>query len=120
MAQTSKFSGALARLRPASKPEGTSGAPLAADPTAAVKAPEEPLPPPLRGSAAQPVEPVRGRGRPPGKRSDPDFKPTTLFLRTRTKRTAMRLLEDNGSAKDLSELVEELLKEWNKSATRNS
>lgn len=54
----------------------------------------------------------RGRGRPPGKRSDPEFRPTTLFLRTKTKRTAARLLEDRGDERDLSELVEDLLDEW--------
>ena len=49
-----------------------------------------------------------------GKRSDPDFKPTTLLLREKTKRAAMRLLEDNGRGQDLSELVEQLLTQWNK------
>jgi hypothetical protein len=35
-------------------------------------------------------------------------------LRERTKRAAVRLLEDNGGGQDLSELVEELLAQWNK------
>jgi hypothetical protein len=30
----------------------------------------------------------------------------------RTKRAAMRLLEDNGSKQDLSELAEQLLSQW--------
>ena len=58
------------------------------------------------------IEPVRGRGRPPGKRSDPDFQPTTVLLRKQTKKTAARLLEDIDSGQDLSDLIEQLLTEW--------
>ena len=71
---------------------------------------EEPsptLPVPPVGSA-----PVRGRGRPPGKRSDPDYQPTTVLLRKHTKKTATRLLEDTNAAHDLSDLLEQLLTEW--------
>ncbi len=57
-------------------------------------------------------EPVRGRGRPPGKRSDPDYQPTTVLLRKHTKKTATRLLEDTNAAHDLSDLIEQLLMEW--------
>jgi len=64
----------------------------------------------------QPVTPetleVRGRGRPRAKSSDPDYQPTTVILRKRTKRTAARLLEDQEAGQDLSELLEELLLEW--------
>ncbi len=56
--------------------------------------------------------PVRGRGRPPGKRSDPDYQPTTVLLRKHTKKTAARLLEDTNAAADLSDLIEKLLTEW--------
>ena len=85
----SKFSGVLAKLkqRPAEQPTA--------------------LPAPPVGS-----EPVRGRGRPPGKRSDPDYQPTTVLLRKHTKKTATRLLEDTNSAQDLSDLIEQLLIEW--------
>jgi hypothetical protein len=55
---------------------------------------------------------ARGRGRPHGKSSDPDFQPTTVILRKRTKRTAARLLEDQETGQDLSDLIEELLTEW--------
>jgi hypothetical protein len=57
--EQSKFSGVLAKLkqRPAE--------------TQSIAQPEPP-----RGS-----EPVRGRGRPPGKRSDPDYQATTVLLR---------------------------------------
>ena len=58
----------------------------------------------------QPV--LVSRGRPAGKRSNPDFEPTTIFLRKATKKVANRTLEDRGERKDLSELVEELLQGW--------
>ena len=87
--EQSKFSGVLAKLkhRPAEQPAA--------------------LPPPSLGT-----EPVRGRGRPPGKRSDPDYQPTTVLLRKHTKKTAARLLEDINSGQDLSDLIEQLLVEW--------
>jgi hypothetical protein len=90
MPEKSKFSGALAKLkqRPA-KP------PAARQPT-----------PPIT------AEPVRGKGRPPGKRSDPNYQPTTVLLRQQTKKMANRLLEDRSTGQDLSELIEQLLTEW--------
>jgi hypothetical protein len=59
-----------------------------------------------------PDAPVRGRGRPRSKSSDPDYQSTTVILRKRTKRTAARLLEDLETGQDLSDLIEELLLEW--------
>jgi hypothetical protein len=87
--EQSKFSGVLAKLkqRPADQ--------------------QPDLPAPPAGS-----KPVRGRGRPPGKRSDPDYQPTTVLLRKHTKKTATRLLEDTNAAHDLSDLIEQLLSEW--------
>jgi hypothetical protein len=87
--EQSKFSGVLAKLKQRPEPQST----------------------------ALPVQPLsnestRGRGRPPGKRSDPDFQPTTVLLRKHTKRTAVRLLEDTNAAQDLSDLIEQLLSEW--------
>jgi hypothetical protein len=55
---------------------------------------------------------VSVRGRPAGKRSNPEFEPTTIFLRKATKKTANRTLEDLGIKQDLSELIEELLQTW--------
>lgn len=91
MPEESKFSGALARLRqrPASPPAATR--------------PDLPL---------HEVAPSRGKGRPPGKRSDPDYQPTTVLLRKQTKKMANRLLEDTDTGQDLSELIEQLLTEW--------
>jgi len=55
---------------------------------------------------------VETRRRKTGKRSDPEFRPTTFFVRKQTQRNASRLLEDQDSGKDLSDLVEELLAKW--------
>jgi hypothetical protein len=90
MPQQSKFTGVLARLK---QPP-----------------PEHPAEPP---SVRLPIlAPARGKGRPPGKRSDPDYQPTTLLLRKETKKTAVRLLEDAAIDQDLSELTEQLLADW--------
>jgi hypothetical protein len=91
MPEESKFSGALANLK--QRPASPSTAARSARP-----APE--------------ATPVRGKGRPPGKRSDPDYQPTTVLLRKQTKKTASRLLEDANTGQDLSELIEQLLAEW--------
>jgi hypothetical protein len=66
------------------------------------------------------AEPVRGKGRPPGKRSDPDYQPTTVLLRHQTKKMANRLLEDGNTRQDLSELIEQLLVEWIQQSLRNN
>jgi hypothetical protein len=89
MAEKSKFDGALGRLskRPPVMVEGSP-------------------------SAAPSTPPATGKGRPPGKRSDPEFSPTTFFVRKGTKRKAARLLEDQDAGKDLSDLVEQLLAQW--------
>jgi len=55
---------------------------------------------------------IRGRGRPAGKRSDPEYEPTTLLLRKATKKAAFRLLEDLETGQDLSDLVERLVARW--------
>ena len=90
MPEESKFSGVLAKLKPRLIEEQPTTVP----------------------ASSVGAEFLRGRGRPPGKRSDPDFQPTTVLLRKHTKKTATRLLEDTNAAPDLSELIELLLTEW--------
>jgi hypothetical protein len=58
------------------------------------------------------ISEVKGRGRPAGKRSNPNYEPTTLLLRKETKKKASRLLEDIGNRQDLSDLTEQLLSKW--------
>lgn len=53
-----------------------------------------------------------GRGRPAtGKRSDPDYETTTVFLRRATKTAAAKLLIDDRD-NDLSDVLEKLLSGW--------
>ena len=70
-------------------------------------------------AAAQPdapapasAAPVRGKGRPPGKRSDPAFKQYSVLLRKHTHRAVDRILRDQEDGPDISELIQQLLEEW--------
>ena len=56
------------------------------------------------------------RGRPPGKRSHPDFEQITAYIRKDTHHAVKIGLLKNGR-KEFSELVEELLGQWLKSST---
>jgi hypothetical protein len=72
---------------------------------------------PVETSESEPPQPKATRiGRPPGKRSNPDWEQTTLFVRKETKRAAMRRLMDDGSGQDLSEVIEQLLAKWAKAS----
>lgn len=55
---------------------------------------------------------VRTVGRPPGKRSDPDYKQYSVLLKRQTHRKVSGLLRDRESEQDVSELVEQLLEKW--------
>jgi hypothetical protein len=87
--------GALAQLR-ASKPESESETPF--PPTPAAPVPVSIIP-----------QSTRPPGRPPGKRSNAEWDYANILLRKQTKKLANRKLEDEGTDKDLSELVERLL-----------
>jgi hypothetical protein len=65
---------------------------------------------PKQDTPAQP-EPTAKAGR-GGKRSDPEYAPTTFYVRKDTKRRAGRLLEDINAEQDLSDLIEQLLAKW--------
>lgn len=66
----------------------------------------------LRDStAAQPA----GRGRPRGKRSDPNYEQTTAYIRKQTHLGVKIALLKEGKGREYSELVEDLLAEWLKS-----
>lgn len=97
MAEKRKFS-ALAELhRQPPEPEAE------ASQTSVVSAP-----PP----AAEPqVE--KGRGRPAtGKRSNPDWKLYSHFLKRQTQRAAVARLQAEDSERDLSDVLQELLENW--------
>ena len=88
--------GALTQLR-APKRETESDPPAPSPPQAA-----ETITP-------SPVHLPRPPGRPPGKRSNAEWDYANILLRKHTKKMANRKLEDEGTDKDLSELVERLL-----------
>jgi hypothetical protein len=66
---------------------------------------------------SQPAQPPRPaptstNGRAPGKRSDPEFTRTTVYMKDSTKLKAVRLLQDLKDERDLSELIESLVSGW--------
>ena len=52
------------------------------------------------------------RGRPPGKRSNPDFEQVTIYIRKSTHQNAKVELLKGGKRQEFSELVEVLVKKW--------
>ncbi len=88
MAEESKFSGTLSRLKRAPKARR-----------------EEVSPEPTIPSSP-------AKDRPTGKRSDPEWGNITILTRKRIKRNVRRKLEDEEAGKDLSTLIDELLTEW--------
>ncbi len=58
----------------------------------------------------------KGRGRPAtGKRSNPDWKLYSHFLKRRTQREAVARLQAEDDGRDLSDVLQELLENWLKS-----
>ena len=95
MAEKRKFA-ALAELH--RKPEEESRQPDAA--------PEMPAP-------ETTLEGGKGRGRPAtGKRSNPDWKLYSHFLKRRTQRAAAARLQAEDQGRDLSDVLQELLENW--------
>lgn len=72
--------------------------------------PPDPLP------AAMRVDPnliARGRGRPAtGKRSNPEWKLYSHFLKRKTQREAVARLQAEDEGRDLSDVLQELLEDW--------
>jgi hypothetical protein len=101
---------------PPIEPPALEQPPTAAAPPPTPPSPKVPELPPVPAATAVaaviPPETQKGRGRPPGKRSDPDWAPRTILMRAKThRRVSIMLLERDGGP-DLSELVDELLTEW--------
>jgi hypothetical protein len=58
----------------------------------------------------------KGRGRPAtGKRSNPEWKLFSHFLKRKTQRAAVARLQAEDSDRDLSDVLQELLEKWLKS-----
>lgn len=62
-------------------------------------------------TTAESVPPPR-RGRPSGKRSDPDYEQITAYVRRETYRDVKIALLLEGKGADVSELLEILLSDW--------
>ena len=70
-----------------------------------------------KDTAASPTSLVRpqkqqGRGRPPGKRQNPDFDQVTAYIRKQTHQGVKIALLQEGKGQEFSELVESLLAKW--------
>jgi hypothetical protein len=52
------------------------------------------------------------RGRPKGKRSDPDYEQVTAYIRKTTHTSVKIALLQENQGREFSELVEELLNQW--------
>lgn len=103
MANKRKF-GALANFRQEiieDEPEETL-LPKASAPTPATAPPRQ---------VAEP-EPARGRGRPPGKRSNPEWKLYSHFLKKQTQRRAAARVAELEDGRDLSDVLQEMLEQW--------
>jgi hypothetical protein len=71
------------------------------------------IPEPTPLPAAPILETGKGRGRPAtGKRSNPEWKLYSHFLKKRTQRAAVARLQADDSERDLSDVLEELLENW--------
>jgi hypothetical protein len=68
-------------------------------------------------AGAEPTRPgatdaVRAKGRPPGKRSNPEWKLYSHFLKKQTQRRAAAQLAALDDGRDLSDVLQELLERW--------
>jgi len=97
----SKFKSLLDTVKgrePAPEPENQSQDSVAKQPLSVVESPPEPK-----------------RGRPKGKRSDPDYEQVTAYIRKDTHASIKIALLQEGQKREFSHLVQELLDEWLKS-----
>ena len=59
-----------------------------------------------------PILPRPSRGRPRGKRNDPNFEQITAYIRKQTHQGVKIALLQEGRGQEFSELVEDLLAKW--------
>jgi hypothetical protein len=55
---------------------------------------------------------MKAPGRPPGKRSDPEYKQYSVLLKRHTHRQVTNILRDQDDSPDVSELLQQLLEQW--------
>jgi hypothetical protein len=70
------------------------------------------VPPQKRSPSAETETQPSKRGRPKGKRSDPDYEQVTAYIKKETYRQTKIALLQQGEVQDFSLLVEQLLAEW--------
>ena len=58
------------------------------------------------------VAALKAPGRPPGKRSDPEYKQYSVLLKRQTHRKVTTILRDQEDSPDVSELLQQLLEQW--------
>jgi hypothetical protein len=63
-------------------------------------------------STSETISNAKKRGRPRGKRTDPDYVQTSIYLHKTTLSSAKIALLEDGRIQDLSELVGQLLAQW--------
>lgn len=81
----------------------------------APEADRQTTPPPPQGQSAggtETKETKRPPGRPPGKRSNPDYEQATVYIRKDTHKAVKVALLQQADDRQFSELVEDLLREW--------
>ncbi len=66
----------------------------------------------LDNSDIQVVEQRPGRGRPTGKRTDPEYNQVTAYIRKTTHHAVKLRLLQEGQGREFSQLVEDLLSVW--------
>jgi len=60
----------------------------------------------------KPAVALKAPGRPPGKRSDPEYKQYSVLLKRQTHRQVTTILRDQEDSPDVSELLQQLLEQW--------
>jgi hypothetical protein len=60
----------------------------------------------------KPAAALKAPGRPPGKRSDPEYKQYSVLLKKQTHRQVTTILRDQEGGPDVSELLQQLLEQW--------
>ncbi len=69
----------------------------------------EPVPPPVSTATPAPITPLK-MGRPPGKKTDPNYTQVTVYLRKDVHNAARKLLFDD--RRQFSDLVDDLVSRW--------
>jgi len=82
------------------------------EPAAIEKTTKVEEPAPRRSLPANIPAPAKRPGRPPGKRSNPDYGQFTVLLKRATHQEAVDQLRHSSERRDFAELVQELLEKW--------